>query len=128
MARCLPWTPRPMKPAFMLSPRRARQPYRPRLFLLGVELFPRILDLRNGCEFDIREVTADAFDAADIDILDDVAGLRIDRDRPARAVGIFPGLENGHRLIDVEFALGLLDHGIGRSHRVPALDAGEIRP
>src|SRR6185312_4594005 len=94
MARCLPWTPKPMKPAFMLRPHRARQPYRLRLFLLGIEFFPRILDLRDGCEFDIREMAADALDTADIDVLDDVAGLRIDGDRPARAVGVFPALEN----------------------------------
>src|SRR5260370_1245254 len=44
----------------------------------------RILDVRNTVEFDILQLIADLFDAADIDGLDDSAPVRIYADRAAR--------------------------------------------
>src|SRR5262245_15515468 len=46
----------------------------------------RILDVLDLVERDVAQVAADLLDLADIDRLDDVAGLRIDRDRAARAL------------------------------------------
>src|SRR5580658_3531957 len=66
-----------------------------------VELLPRVLDLRNRLEFDIGQMVALLLDAADIDVLHDVARLRIDHDRPARAVRVLPAGEESHRLVAV---------------------------
>src|SRR5262245_56405693 len=45
----------------------------------------RVLDVLDLVELDIDQVAADLLDAADVDGLHDVARLRIDRDRAARA-------------------------------------------
>src|SRR3954452_25571713 len=47
--------------------------------------FAGVLDGFEGLEFDVVEFTVNLFDLTDIDILYDVAGLRVDRDRAARA-------------------------------------------
>src|SRR6185295_18314151 len=52
------------------------------LFLRGLH---RVLDVGDGGELDVVEFAADLLDLADVDVLDDVARLGIDRDRPARA-------------------------------------------
>src|SRR5689334_1404607 len=44
-----------------------------------------ILDRLEGGEFDVVEFAVDLLDLADVDVLHDVAGFRIDRDRAARA-------------------------------------------
>src|SRR5215467_7939324 len=46
----------------------------------------RILDRLEGRELDGPELAAHLLDLAEVDVLHDVAGLRIDRDRPARAL------------------------------------------
>src|SRR5580704_1085792 len=56
--------------------------------LLLLRRLDRILDVREGGKFDVVELAALLLDFADVDVLDDVAGVRIDRDRAARA---FPG-------------------------------------
>src|SRR6266545_2859763 len=61
-----------------------------------------ILDGLEGREFDVVEFAVDLLDLADVDVLHDVAGFRIDRDRAARA---FP-LHALHRL-DQRLASGL---------------------
>src|SRR5437879_10031707 len=43
-----------------------------------------VLHRLEGREFDVVELTVDLLDLADIDVLHDVAGFRIDRDRAAR--------------------------------------------
>src|SRR3954470_13077748 len=47
--------------------------------------FAGVLDGFEGLEFDVVEFTVNLFDLTDIDILYDIAGLRVDRDRAARA-------------------------------------------
>src|SRR5215470_13814395 len=74
---------------------RRRQP----ASLRRVQLFPRVLDLRDRLKLDIGELAVNPLDTPHIDILNDVAGLRVNRDRPARAVRSLPGLEERHRLI-----------------------------
>src|SRR5207248_7650759 len=44
-----------------------------------------ILHCLEGGEFDIVELAVDLLDLADVDVLHDIAGFRIDRDRAARA-------------------------------------------
>src|SRR5260221_13838288 len=61
-----------------------------------------ILHRLKSREFDVVEFAVDLLDLADVDVLDDVAGFRIDRDRAARA---FP-LHALHRL-DQRVAVGL---------------------
>src|SRR4051812_13418572 len=61
-----------------------------------------ILHRLEGREFDVVEFAVDLLDLADVDVLHDVAGFRIDRDRAARA---FP-LHALHR-IDQRIAVGL---------------------
>src|SRR4029077_3258784 len=48
-------------------------------------LVSRVLHIRHGVELDIDDVVADLLDLADIDVLHDVAGCRIDGDGSARA-------------------------------------------
>ncbi|CCE10035.1 hypothetical protein BRAS3843_370020 [Bradyrhizobium sp. STM 3843] len=48
--------------------------------------FARILDRVEGLEFDVVQLAVHLLDLANIDVLDDVARLRIDRDRAARAL------------------------------------------
>src|SRR4051794_16299037 len=62
----------------------------------------RILDVLDLVELHVAQLIADLLDAPDIDRLDDVAGLRVDRDRAARAL---PGHALGGR--DQAFAVGL---------------------
>src|SRR5579863_9830593 len=45
----------------------------------------RVFDVRDGGEFHVVELAVLLLDLADIDVLDDVARFRIDRDRTARA-------------------------------------------
>src|SRR4030081_2472435 len=62
------------------APHRIRGTRRPLLLHLQ-----RILDRIEGRELDVVELALHLLDLADVDVLDDVAGLRIDRDRAARA-------------------------------------------
>src|SRR5215813_2694836 len=50
----------------------------------------RILDVLEGGELDVVELAVLLLDLADVDVLDDVAGVRIDRDRTARALPLRP--------------------------------------
>src|SRR5262249_14542918 len=53
---------------------------------LGLLLhFQRVFDGIEGRELDIVKLALHLLDLADVDVLDDVARLRIDRDRSARA-------------------------------------------
>src|SRR3981081_4888186 len=77
----------------------------PPLSLLGG--FDRILDGLEGRELDVVEFAVLLLDLADIDVLDDVAGVRIDRDRTARAFPFHP-LHGGDQPIAVGLAPRLL--------------------
>src|SRR5512139_814409 len=46
----------------------------------------RVLDVRDGGELDVVELAAHLIDLADVDVLHDVARVRVDRDRAARAL------------------------------------------
>src|SRR5690606_35062630 len=59
--------------------------------LLG---FARVFDRRDFVELDVDQMVAAFFDLADVDVLDDVTGFRVDGHWPARA---FP-FEPFHRL------------------------------
>jgi len=58
--------------------------------LWWVELLPRVLHVWNRVELDIGKLAVLHLGFAQIDVLDDVARRRIDRDRTARAVGGLP--------------------------------------
>ena len=81
----------------------------------------------NGGEFDVVELAVLLLDLADVDVLNDVARLRIDRDRAARAL---PGhaLHGGDQRIAVGLAAGLLQRRVHQVHAVIAADRHEIRP
>src|SRR5579884_1882146 len=51
----------------------------------SLRLVSRILDVRHGVDVDVAQLVADLLDLADVDGLHDVAGLRIDQHRAARA-------------------------------------------
>src|ERR1700758_4099932 len=56
--------------------------YHGRWLSLGrVQLLPRVLDHRDRLEFDIGEFAVQLLGAAEVDVLDDVAGIAIDHDR-----------------------------------------------
>src|SRR3982074_223798 len=63
-------------------------PFEPLAPLFRLGRLGGILDGIELLELDIVKLAVDALDPPDIDGLDDVAGVRVDRDRPARA---FPG-------------------------------------
>src|SRR6266568_85403 len=48
------------------------------LLFCRVQLFPRVLDLGDGRDLDVDDLSLGLLDAADIDVLDDVPGLGID--------------------------------------------------
>src|SRR5947199_9541523 len=87
-----------------------------------VQLLPRVLNLRDRLELDIGKSAVHLLDPAQIDVLDNVARLGIDRDRAARALRVLPGLEEVHRFVGGELALCRLDHVEDRRHSVPAAD------
>src|SRR6187402_3380886 len=68
----------------------------------------RILDRIEGRELDVVELALHLLDLADVDVLDDVAGLRIDRDRAARALP-FHALHRIDQGVAVGLAAGLLE-------------------
>ena len=65
-------------------------------------------------------------DPAQVLVLHDVAGLRIDHDGAAGAV-VFPALEQVHGLVGIDLAVLGLDHVEDRGHAVVALDHLESR-
>src|ERR1700733_13554823 len=96
------------------------------LGLRRVHLFPYILDVRESLELDIGQLAVLFVDAGDIDVLDDIVGVGVDRERAARAGRRLVGREDRHRLVAVELAAGFLDDVVHHRHAVPALDGGEI--
>src|SRR6266702_6810405 len=94
--------------------------------LLLHPLLDRVLDVLDLVDLDVEQPAADLLDAADVNRLDDVASLRIDGDRAARA---FPSHVLGGRdeRLGVGLAAGLLQGFIDEVHPVPAADAEEVR-
>src|SRR5437763_1846502 len=112
MAKAVPWKAMLIAAESALSiltqPNRMRVSAAKRLFR-GIRFLPRILHVRNRVEFDVGELAVHHLAAADINVLDDVARRRVDRDRAARARIGLPIRQDLHRLIAVELAAGLLD-------------------
>src|SRR6266446_8697363 len=86
----------------------------------------RILDVVDLVELDVDDLSADLLHAPDIDGLDDVAGLRIDRRLAARAL---PGHSLGG--IDETFAVGLaaglLERLVDDAHAVERANGEHVR-
>src|SRR6202790_4608768 len=120
----------------------ARNPYSPRgLWIPGslVSLAPRndgilfarparhpsllrlagVLDGLKSLELDVVEFAVDLLDLADVDVLHDVAGLRVDRDRPPRAFP-FHALHGLDQRIAVGVAAGLFQRLIDQMNAVIA--------
>src|SRR5262249_9211530 len=66
-------------------------PSRGGLSLRRVELLPWVLHVGNRVELDVGELAVLHLGAPHVDILDDVAGIGVDHDRPARAL-VLPAL------------------------------------
>src|SRR2546423_3012310 len=89
-------------------------------------LLDRVLDVLDPVDLDVDEAPPDLLDAADINRLDDVASLRIDGDRAARAFP-FHALRGRDQSLGVGLAAGLLQGFVDEVHPVPAADADEVR-
>src|SRR5258707_6873252 len=86
-------------------PARATGRYRRKAGLFGrVLLFPRILDVGDRVELHIGELAVLHLGLAHIDVLDDVAGGGVDRDRAARAVCGLPVGQGLDRFVAGELA------------------------
>src|SRR6202011_530099 len=94
-----------------------------RASLLGLAA---ILDGLERRKLDIVELAVDLLDLADIDVLHDVAGFRIDRDRTARALPLHP-LHRLDQRIAVSLAAGLLQRFINQADAVIAAHRHEAR-
>src|SRR5258708_21261302 len=89
-------------------------------------LLDRVLDVLDLVDFDVDEAPVDFLDAADIYRLDDVASLRIDSDRAARAFP-FHALGGRDERLGVGLAAGILQGFVDEVHAVPAANAEEVR-
>src|ERR1700757_5224176 len=100
MANAVPWKAILMaaESALSIHPIWPKAPLRRKPSFRRIGFLPRILDVRDGVELDVGDLAVHHLAAANIDVLDDVARLRIDRDRPARAVGVLPIRQDLHRL------------------------------
>src|ERR1039458_6193108 len=85
-----------------------------------------VLDGLESLEFDVVEFAVDLFDLADVDVLNDVAGLRIDRDRAARAFPLHP-LHGFDKRIAVGLAAGLFQRLVDQVDAVIAAHGHEAR-
>src|ERR1700722_20673589 len=62
--------------------------------LRRVELLPRILHVGDRLKLNVGKFTVPHLRAPHVNVLDDIARVGIDRDRPAWAVGVLPALED----------------------------------
>src|SRR5262245_38348735 len=85
-----------------------------------------VLDRIELRELDVVELAVDLLDLADIDVLDDLAGVRIDRDRPARALPRH-ALHRADQGVGIGLAAGLLERLIDQVHAVVAAERDEVR-
>src|SRR5438270_241951 len=83
-----------------------------------------ILDRLEGGEFDVVEFAVDLLYLADEDVLHDVAGFRVDRDRPARALPLH-ALHRLDQRVAVGLAAGLLQRFVDQMDAVIAADRHE---
>src|SRR5882757_7520420 len=85
-----------------------------------------VLDRLEGLELDVVEFAVDLLDLADVDILHDVAGLRIDRDRAPRALPLHP-LHGFNQRVAVGLAAGLFQRLVDQVNAVIAAHRHEAR-
>src|SRR6478609_7956965 len=78
-------------------------------------------------EFDVVEFAVDLLDLADVDVLHDVAGFRIDRDRAARAFPLHP-LHGLDQAVALGLAAGLLERLVDQMDAVIAAHRHESGP
>src|ERR1700722_3783352 len=87
-----------------------------------VDDFPRVLNHGERFELDIAVDAIDVPDLAQIFVLHDIARLRVDHDRAARA-GVFPTFQQRHGLVRIDRAILRRDdvedrrHAVERGHR-----------
>src|SRR5215472_556358 len=99
-----------------------------RILFLVVDDLPGILDGGlHGLDLDVLELAADLADLAQVFVLDDVARLRVDRDRSARAGRALVLLEQLHGPVRVDLAFLLADRVVDRVHAVPGAYRHEAR-
>src|SRR5689334_17384647 len=89
-------------------------------------LVRRVFYVRDCLKLNIDNGVADLLHPADVDVLDDVASRRIDRDRAARTLP-FHAFGGGNQGIAVGFAAGLLQGFVDEMHAVIAADGEEVR-
>src|SRR5258708_31999860 len=95
---------------------------------LLLQVFPGVLDRRaDRLDLDVGELAVDLLHLAQILVLHDVARLRIDGDRAARARRVLPLLEDLHRLVGIELALLLLDRLDDEGRAVIGAHRDEVR-
>src|SRR5262245_53428670 len=89
----------------------------------------RVLDVVDLVELDVERAHAGTWagvlDAPDVDRLHDVARLRVDRDRPARALPVH-ALGRCNEAFPVGLAGGLPQSLIDQVHAVPAADRVDV--
>src|SRR3979411_1338417 len=88
--------------------------------------FHRVLNSLKGSKLDIVEFAIDLLDLADINILNNVPRLRINRYRPARTLP-FHTFHGAHERVAVGRAIGLPEGLIDEMHSIVAADRKEIR-
>src|SRR3954465_9653218 len=96
----------------------------PGLLLLHAFL-DRVLDVLDLVDLDVHQPAAHLVDAADVHGLHDVARLRVDRYRAARALPLHALRRRDERLA-VGLAAGLLQRLVDQVHAVPAAHAEEV--
>src|SRR5271155_2369791 len=90
-----------------------------------LRLLERVLDRREGFELNRPRLPVYLLDLADIHVLDDVAGARIDRDRSARAFPLH-ALHGADHCLGIGIAVGLLERFLDQRHAGLAADRNEI--
>src|SRR5262249_51632153 len=96
----------------------------PRGLLLHARL-DRVLDVLDLVDLDIEQLPGDFFDTTDIDRLDDVARIGVDRDRAARALPLH-SLGGRDQRVAVGLAARLLQGFVDQVHAVPAADRIDV--
>src|SRR6185312_8110488 len=119
LARCKAWMPGPSPGMTRRGSGARATPKAPSLFCLA-----GILHRLKSREFDVVEFAVDLLDLADVDVLHDVAGFRVDRDRAARAFPLH-ALHRRDQRVAVGLAAGLLQGLVNQADAVIAADRHE---
>src|SRR5262245_47657497 len=88
-------------------------------------LVRRVFHVRDCLKLDIDNVVADFFHAADVDVLNDVAGRRINRDGSARTLPLHP-LGSRNQGIAIRLAACLPQSFVKQVHAIITTDSKEI--